>query len=923
MKKLKKSNESGVAIILALIFLAIFMILAFAFTARSVAASRSATYQSGELQAQANCELALEYAIASIKAQSTDTSVASSLPEASWSNPAAYEKASGSVFKLPSNKLLTWKYLANQVGSYRVANNFVFTKFMNEDKFSPDSSSLTWAPLSTPDSVGDASRSNLAYTWYALPISGLIDPNHCFEKTINEISRSTISGTTFTEGTLITPYTETTPLRVVRTGYTDTRDNPTYYPEIRAKAITPNWHYNDNNDPLGFDWKKVYWKSAQQLTDYVKNTSNLLPAEQDSAFTLFYPLDKLALPAKKTTGLFDLSLIDDDTSVDTIVDGIPCINNMPPVGSNSRFQRQLAANIKDYIDNDDWPTTDATDYCGLEKQPTFNEISYAIENISTYDAGTKLWNIKIKFRAAIEVASIFPGAKKVDAGDLRVYGNVKFRKIQYFNASGIQVEDTNSYEKFMAWGNGTITDTKLGTTDDTDDTDSRDWTGDNNSRFSSIITNSCSINAVTTTPQYGILWVQCEVDTGLTANSSEFKISSDDIQLFSNGNYMRLKLQRKATTGKWKTISLCNRMDVRTSSFTLSSSTGQVFASRPYLDPRATTVFWGDSSGVNNENPYFNILANTVLSTTELTMTGDIYKIDGSNGGGAPNNLYTLDLNTGKSPVGWPGGSDVGAGKSPEQVSDYEINPTTGSAYTDPSQFSTIRLRNGKMKSLSELGLISFAMPFRTINLSAYTHNSTALGYKQNVNSGDRQILDEVYLGTDDPDTKITPFHGINPNASSAPVLNALFENIIPDAGLEGAPLTPITATRLAPLINEFSQGTTTNLIPPRNISHEKRNPKDYGTGWGQTDGKLFNKPSIKLNDREREELLWKTKNLIDGSTYYMVVVAVANGYNIPPSASGIDASKIQGMVKMNAIIKRKWNTPNSHPLRIYVIIQA
>jgi len=100
---------------------------------------------------------------------------------------------------------------------------------------------------------------------------------------------------------------------------------------------------------------------------------------------------------------YDLSAIDDSTDIGNIVSGIAWLSN-----SSSDLKYQIAANIKDYIDADNEPTTD-TNYYGNERVPYINEINFALTNsTAAQDPMTAVANAtSVALEIEIECANLF------------------------------------------------------------------------------------------------------------------------------------------------------------------------------------------------------------------------------------------------------------------------------------------------------------------------------------------------------------------------------------------------------------------------------------------------------------------------------------------------------------------------------------
>ena len=888
MKTIRKTAESGMAIILALILLAIFMILAFAFTARAIAAGRSASHSAGELQAQASCDAALESCIRQMRTK-FDNSAAASLPEgdAAWLSSVDFEKGSGTAFTLPSNTSLKSKIkvLGNNLASNdkmnTVANDNLGINFFNVGSFAPDSSGTSWSALATPSTSGEASRGNVLYTWYAIPLDSHLNPNQTFESRETPITRSIGNGSSVAAPSPVTPSTFTTTDTnfVVKTGFTWI-DEVNFCPEMRAEVITPGYKANGQ-----------FWKSIQHFTD---DAARNAPASvQDTAFLNFFPINKPLLPGKPIK--FNVNSIVNNTPVDSIIDAIPYWNGMDKQGQTttySDYQRQLAANLKDYIDSDDLPSTDGTNYCGHEAVPKFNKVFIEMNNLSADDGtGTGTYDMKIHVKLSVDLVSYIPGAKAIPAGSLRIYAGVRMGGAKYFDTSGASTTDAANYDNYFAWGDkAAITDANPGSSIDTADggaADTRPTPSYNTDKFVDLTCTSPALDFPAINPgdaaAYRTAVVEFDLVPGIKfkgggqviLNTSNIMACVNDF--VSPATYQEaIRLQQKVG-GKWRTIGIMDHYDMHASSNFASDPLGaskNCYGKREYYDPRATRDFYLGNKhpgGASGDRPY----KDTDLQAVAPYTSGCC-------------NLYNYDY----------------------RYFDSEVTPD-GASITDPTKHSTARIRNGPMRSLSEVGMLSNGYYHRTLNMIRYDRTLTAM---PNINNGgyfngNRKLLDDLWLGPGDPDCIAIPNATINPNGANSAILGALFENIIADAGMLSSTNKPIDGLRLSTLIGRFPHGKlTSTIMDAKYFSHKLRNPPEYGKFFMDNSNVLAEQ--LKMTDREREELVWSTKNYVDAeSQYYMVVVSIASGYKLDNSGSKLSNSLVQGNSKMVAVVRRYWDS--------------
>lgn len=264
--------------------------------------------------------------------------------------------------------------------------------------------------------------------------------------------------------------------------------------------------------------------------------------------------------------------------------------------------------------------------------------------------------------------------------------------------------------------------------------------------------------------------------------------------------------------------------------------------------------------------------------------------------------------------------TSAGASLLKYKTSDNVDNEPGSTELTDVSTVINFPTGNGTITSLSQLGFVSRAEPFKTLNMCDYnqlTPNALSFTAYQNTattpiyttpptfstasNGGDRQLLDKFTLGaaaSSDPDTNALSMPGcINPNSTINPALQALFTGVKADTvAIPAATITALTAKFPGIISSTYTNG----FFSLEDLNPLTRNPPGYGKAFS---AKAF--PDTIITDRQREELLWKTKNLISSECYFMVVGSVITGYDLSTSAN----SQRSSLVKMTAIVKRAWNT--------------
>lgn len=345
MKKLTKQTDRGVAIILALIFLVIFMILAFAFTARAVAASRSATYQSAELQSLNACETALQSAIYKMKS-TLDVGTISAYPDSTSLTPATFN---ATTF---TSNIFTGFNDGTASATVPQPSDVGFD-FFQLTNFAPtsDPAAFTWIKLSTPNTTGETSKENVAYTWYAIPMSGRIDPNYSFESDGRALPRS---------------------------GLTDTTDPVSGYK-----------HEIHLNPAIG---ATVFWKS-------IRHCASLAPVgTTDTAWMSFLPHSQSSYLPAKTSGSIDLSTAATRATIDAGTMSFPAL----PAAASTGVDARMRANLFDFLDSNDTCTPTADGDLGVEpKKPLFNELQFNVINKSVSDGTGTSVVLSVEFGAEL------------------------------------------------------------------------------------------------------------------------------------------------------------------------------------------------------------------------------------------------------------------------------------------------------------------------------------------------------------------------------------------------------------------------------------------------------------------------------------------------------------------------------------------
>ena len=824
----KRSKENGVAIILALIFLTIFMILAFAFTARALSAGRSATYQMAELHSQAMCDSALKEIMSII--QQYDSGSLSPFPEKTWSKITIKESTS-------ANFIDCLGITPSSVGTLAFApSTDINVDMFNLTGAAPNGHGVAqWTELKTNTvSPGDGTRTNILYSWYAISLTGLIDPNYSAESSGRDLTTDYRRGLTHTDDTADKFAHE---LPVVATGYST------------VASTTSATSY----------WKSITEICSKQNTPLVKSP--------------LYPHGQLELiPIKETVGLLDLNTIKDmpdlNTSTklyDNIISKIPYLKNAYNAAGATEDDKyvikQIAACLKDYCDTDSYPTTNfwpkdashasaecdgvainAADrpYCGVENSPRISELGVT----SIYATTGTAPNIQpvIYLRYEVELtqprSKAYPdSASVVDSTVLGPYllldGSVSYKynanastmtvpysaKIQYLNTQ------TQPFIYYKTGATGASPDCA-------------NVTGSDKFSGSTIV-----------------------VHDKLTLNNFCLLDSSKTHVLdFVNCNYNNVK-------------------DVSAVIFDAS------------LNPDDKTFMFATYDVLQNKD----LISDFVYDVGAQGVSKWKGWCSGGQGTAGSNGLWT---STKKHTLGVGVNNDDLLGDV-QSGTDQTLFPNFGYC------------RNSSPKSLGELGLIPRGQKYRTLNLCEFNETTpNQLQFKKYKNTqtsvnaasdgGDSSILDQVHLGVSDPDIKPAAlFSAVNVNGSDAAPLSALFSNI----GIETTPSTVIVNTKLSSLINQFAWKTAANYINFEGMAQKRNNintrhPLRYG--WYFTRDSLADDNVV---DREREELYWKTKNLVNiNSTYFQIVVSVASGYNLTT------ASKKDGSAKIVATVRRNWD---------------
>jgi hypothetical protein len=356
MRKISdRKNESGVAIILALIFLVIFMILAFAFTAKSIAAGRSGLTQSNEIHAQALCESVLQEAIGKLRS-SYDSGQFSPCPDADSTSWVAVS------YTLPSTTYTTkiLPFIATEAADTQPTQNDIAIDFFGSTNCAPSMATLDWGALSSPASTGEPQKIKTIYSWYILPLTGRLDPNEVVTTT------------------------------TTRTGFSETTDDlSTYKKEIDVSGITAR--------PISGS----YWKSIQHIgATYAEDTS----------WKAYLPHGTYTnLPAKNVASTININTATTDEIYNKMT------NNGTTSAADLAAASQIACNIVDMRDADSISTTKTVGtetYYGVEKTHGINEIRLKFTNNSTANAAGG--PISLNIDAAVELLNPFTSPQTLD-----------------------------------------------------------------------------------------------------------------------------------------------------------------------------------------------------------------------------------------------------------------------------------------------------------------------------------------------------------------------------------------------------------------------------------------------------------------------------------------------------------------------------
>jgi len=219
----------------------------------------------------------------------------------------------------------------------------------------------------------------------------------------------------------------------------------------------------------------------------------------------------------------------------------------------------------------------------------------------------------------------------------------------------------------------------------------------------------------------------------------------------------------------------------------------------------------------------------------------------------------------------------------------------------EPEDASTAYIRNSAITSFIELGYISRNIG-ETLNLVDYdtTANKSFSNYKpgalvlkteSSFNGGDRQILDDIRVGSGNGSYDI--FGPINPNTDKSDVLKVLLQSALPQVGTDKAK-TAVDSTTLDNITSNFPfTGGTTAAADDTffKVEHfhdaatapydHNRNPKTYGYPFSTMHPDHSTQGTNIPNDAQREAMTLLMQLVSPKYSYFTVLVATEINGNI------------------------------------------
>lgn len=502
--------------------------------------------------------------------------------------------------------------------------------------------------------------------------------------------------------------------------------------------------------------------------------------------------------------------------------------------------QQIAANLLDYCDSNDVPTSDVAPaswggagvypaYTGNEKTPYINEVGFFLQVVSTITNNTGSpppYGLSYSFTMYlyVEVVNMYPdegftsnvlNAKVLD-------GSLTF---DYKNGTGADLSATLDLADGALYSTGTanVIDVKDNTKDMTNSTNFYIWKGEslNLTNFNTTYS-SFSFPGLALAP---------------TAFIDNVKLEINKIALQMDGNNVDLAMLTRDVSGGTNVAKEESYYDINSSA--VGSVTKEGWYSFQAYDPR------------QNLNRY-----------------DYQYKFDSPLNGG--------QYNTGD---GTGGDRNLNANPSAVGIGDDEVTDDPScldDAGSSVEPISTCYIRNAPMQSPWELGAIHRGARWQTINLSAYRGmTGAAASGGELYASGDANILDQVKM------TNAAKGMKFNVNSPYSDALFDLIHNVRvpPDENCSDDYASPGTVgTAITTSANVFAVAT--------GIKNANGAIPAAGGAVFHTRGELANATSLFNNacgvtqssDAAKEAIIGKIINLTDIRRNYMTILAIAQG---------------------------------------------
>ena len=572
----------------------------------------------------------------------------------------------------------------------------------------------------------------------------------------------------------------------------------------------------------------------------------------------------------------------DDTDTDGMT--IPWLKNWKnagDMGSATNARNQIIANLIDYNDSNDSATTDDQDnptYVGLEKVPYINELWFHLSgqnSLSTIARLTVGPNLGTAFDGEITVTNKsgetisswdveFDFPHDITAGnnwDCTLISHVGDHYVIH-NAGGngtLAAGASTSFGFASATPGGTITDIS-NITSSSLTSDPSSYYNESVVQFAKLdleLINIYNTETINTTAEISITgsynWTLYYAVSDPTTNSKTF---DETINLSITSNSQDYDTAR---------YDISEDVDNTLKFVESYHSTEEAISSNITDFTISSLKVKLKDAGNNNLQDYAFIISN---GNTPQTITADGTHEDwfyDSQINDPRQNLLESDW----SERNW---STIDADSSIDAINSICI-PQDGGVDSDletapePWNISTAFIRNAPMQSPWELGLIHRGANWQTINLKAYSKDASGGG---SYFSGDANILDQIKMSSDN-----TVYGKINLNTESDTVLNVLFEKIYVGSDIKSSKgpgdmnnANEINADSARYLINKVleANGTTD---PNNSLYHRS----EIATFITETLSNIL--PNYdNSNDAQREELIGKFINLTkaEKSNFFSVI---------------------------------------------------